>query len=78
MWSALTEQQLIERIWRFPQKKLVHIYRLIAEQSLDIFPCKFLGHIDYDGRVIRERFSNMGEKLSKCDVHEAGVQEEVG
>ena len=65
----LTEQQLIGRVWRFPQKKQVHIYRLIAERSPDIF----LNNILYGKRSIQDMFSNVGNKLSEYDIDEAGA-----
>ena len=64
----LSEQQLIGRVWRFPQQKKVHIYRLIGARSPDIF----LNNISYGKGSIQDMFSNIGDKLSECNADEVG------
>ena len=36
-WSALDDEQLRGRVYRFPQPKPVRIYRLIAAHTPDVF-----------------------------------------
>ena len=60
----LSEQQLIGRVWRYPQPKTVHIYRLIGAKSPDIF----LNNISFSKGFIQDTFSNIGNKLSECNI----------
>jgi hypothetical protein len=64
LWSVLSEQQLIGRVWRYPQKKRVHIYRLIGARSPDIF----LNNISYSKGFIQDSFARIGDNLSECDI----------
>jgi SNF2 family DNA or RNA helicase len=61
---VLSEQQLIGRVWRYPQPKTVHVYRLIGANSPDIF----LNNISFSKGFIQDTFSNIGDKLSECDI----------
>lgn len=36
LWSALEDEQLIGRAWRFPQTKTVVVYRIIAHETSDV------------------------------------------
>ncbi|KAH9019253.1 P-loop containing nucleoside triphosphate hydrolase protein [Lactarius pseudohatsudake] len=62
LWSVLSEQQLIGRVWRYPQPKTVHVYRLIGGNSPDIF----LNNISFSKGFIQDTFSNIGEALQKA------------
>jgi hypothetical protein len=73
LWSVLSEQQLIGRVWRYPQPKQVHVYRLIGARSPDIF----LNNISFGKGFIQDMFSNMGDKLSECEVAEDGAEEDA-
>ncbi|KAH9008003.1 P-loop containing nucleoside triphosphate hydrolase protein, partial [Lactarius hengduanensis] len=59
LWSVLSDQQLIGRVWRYPQFKTVHIYRLIADKSPDIL----LNNLSYSKGFIQESFANIGNSL---------------
>lgn len=57
----LSEQQLIGRVWRYPQPKTVKVYRLIGARSPDVF----LNSISFNKGFIQDTFSNIGDKLSE-------------
>ncbi|KAH8986189.1 P-loop containing nucleoside triphosphate hydrolase protein, partial [Lactarius hatsudake] len=59
LWSVLSDQQLIGRVWCYPQIKTVHIYRLIADKSPDIL----LNNLSYSKGFIQESFANIGNSL---------------
>jgi SNF2 family DNA or RNA helicase len=65
LWSVMSDQQLIGRVWRHPQRKHVHIYRLIAGNSPDIF----LNNLSFSKGVIQEMFMNIGDSLRGCLRH---------
>ncbi|KAH9048618.1 P-loop containing nucleoside triphosphate hydrolase protein [Lactarius deliciosus] len=72
LWSVLSEQQLIGRVWRYPQPKTVHVYRLIGGNSPDIF----LNNISFSKGFIQDTFSNIGEALRECRAAFSGTGEE--
>ncbi|KAI6144170.1 P-loop containing nucleoside triphosphate hydrolase protein, partial [Pisolithus thermaeus] len=51
-WSALDDEQLRGRIFRYPQKKQVHFYRLIALGTPDVF----LNNISFDKGQLHSAF----------------------
>ncbi|KAI6137600.1 P-loop containing nucleoside triphosphate hydrolase protein [Pisolithus tinctorius] len=51
-WSALDDEQLRGRIFRYPQQKQVHIYRLIALGTPDVF----LNNISFDKGQLHSAF----------------------
>lgn len=55
MWSVLSDQQLIGRVWRHPQPKKVHVYRLIGDRSPDVL----LNNISFDKGFIQAAFANL-------------------
>lgn len=59
LWSVLSDQQLIGRVWRHPQRKRVHIYRLIGGKSPDIL----LNNLSFSKGLIQETFMNIGNSL---------------
>jgi hypothetical protein len=64
LWSVLSEQQLIGSVWRYPQPKTVHIYRLIGARSPDIL-------FSFGKGFTQDMFSNIGSKLSEYDNESA-------
>jgi hypothetical protein len=62
LWSVLSDQQLIGRVWRHPQRKRVHIYRLIGGKSPDIL----LNNLSFSKGLIQETFMNIGNTLRAC------------
>ena len=61
LWSAQDDAQLIGRLWRRLQTKRVHVYRLIALGSPDVF----LNNISFDKARIHQAFIDAGPALSK-------------
>ena len=61
----MSNQQLIGRVWRHPQCKRVHIYRLIAANSPDIL----LNNLSFSKELIQETFLNIGQSLHMCMRH---------
>ncbi|KAN0128350.1 P-loop containing nucleoside triphosphate hydrolase protein [Lactarius tabidus] len=59
LWSALSDQQLIGRVWRPPQSKRVHIYRLIGGRSPDVL----LNNMSFGKTLIQDTFMNIGDSL---------------
>ncbi len=55
----MSDQQLIGRVWRHPQSKRVHIYRLIGGKSPDVF----LNNLSFSKGFIQEAFMNIGDSL---------------
>ncbi|KAI6097725.1 P-loop containing nucleoside triphosphate hydrolase protein [Pisolithus croceorrhizus] len=64
LWSAQEDAQLIGRIWRQPQPKQVHVYRLIARGTPDVF----LNNISFDKSIMHQAFVGTGEHLSKDSI----------
>jgi Helicase conserved C-terminal domain len=60
LWSAQDDRQLIGRLWRPPQLKTVHVYRLIANNTSDVF----LNNISFDKAAMHLAFTNSGAQLS--------------
>lgn len=54
-WSVKDDEQLIGRIYRYPQSKTVHIYNLIADHTQDVFS----NHIAFTKGVVADSFTNM-------------------
>lgn len=52
LWSALDDEQLRGRIYRYPQKKTVHFYRLVARGTPDVF----LNNIAFDKGMLHQAF----------------------
>lgn len=59
LWSVLSDQQLIGRVWRPPQAKLVHVYRLVGGNSPDVL----LNNLSFSKGQIQEAFMNLGDVL---------------
>lgn len=55
----MNDQQLIGRVWRYPQSKKVHIYRLIGGGSPDIL----LNNLSFSKGFLQETFMNIGDTL---------------
>ncbi|CCM06798.1 uncharacterized protein FIBRA_09098 [Fibroporia radiculosa] len=55
LWSAQEDSQLIGRVWRHPQPKQVHVYRLIAWNTPDMF----LNRISFDKATMMKAFTGM-------------------
>ncbi|KAG1838807.1 P-loop containing nucleoside triphosphate hydrolase protein [Suillus subalutaceus] len=53
LWSATDEGQLIGRIYRPPQQKTVHIYRIVAADTQDVF----LNNMAFSKAAILEAFT---------------------
>jgi SNF2 family DNA or RNA helicase len=52
MWSALDDEQLRGRIYRFPQQKIVRFYRLVARGTPDVF----LNNLAFDKGMLHNAF----------------------
>jgi SNF2 family DNA or RNA helicase len=61
LWSAQDDSQLIGRIWRHPQLKVVHVYRLIADKTSDVF----LNNISFDKAQMHEAFTGSTPAIRK-------------
>ncbi|KAF5379543.1 hypothetical protein D9615_006663 [Tricholomella constricta] len=61
LWSAQEDRQLIGRIWRTPQKKEVHVYRLIANGTPDVF----LNHLSFDKSAMHEAFTGSEPSIQR-------------
>ncbi|KAH9926072.1 P-loop containing nucleoside triphosphate hydrolase protein, partial [Amylocystis lapponica] len=59
LWSAQQDSQLIGRIWRQPQPKLVHVYRLIGRNTSDVF----LNNISFDKSVMHDAFMGSSQSM---------------
>ncbi|PCH38799.1 hypothetical protein WOLCODRAFT_84760, partial [Wolfiporia cocos MD-104 SS10] len=64
LWSAQEDAQLIGRVWRHPQPKLVEVYRLIAAGTPDVF----LNNISFDKGYMHGSFANTSETLRKSPL----------
>ncbi|KAI6029042.1 P-loop containing nucleoside triphosphate hydrolase protein [Pisolithus microcarpus] len=58
-WSALDDEQLRGRIFRYPQKKQVHFYRLIALGTPDVF----LNNISFDKGQLHSAFVGCAREI---------------
>ncbi|KAG2747793.1 hypothetical protein P692DRAFT_201716179 [Suillus brevipes Sb2] len=61
LWSATDEGQLIGRIYRPPQSKTVHIYRIIAANTQDVF----LNNISFSKAAILDAFTGAPPSLRR-------------
>ncbi|KAI5984880.1 P-loop containing nucleoside triphosphate hydrolase protein [Pisolithus albus] len=61
LWSALEDEQLRGRIYRYPQQKEVLFYRLVARGTPDIF----LNNIAFDKGNLHKAFVGMDEQTRK-------------
>ena len=61
LWSAQDDRQLIGRIWRYPQQKQVHVYRLVADGTSDVF----LNRISFSKGAMHDAFTNSLEATCK-------------
>jgi hypothetical protein len=59
LWSATDEGQLIGRIYRPPQPKTVHIYRIVAADTQDVF----LNNISFSKAAILDAFTGASPSL---------------
>ncbi|KAG1793303.1 P-loop containing nucleoside triphosphate hydrolase protein [Suillus plorans] len=59
LWSATDEGQLIGRIYRPPQPKMVHIYRIVAADTQDVF----LNNISFSKAAVLEAFTGATPSL---------------
>ena len=62
-WSAVEDEQLTGRCWRFPQAKPVLNYRIIAMNTPDVF----LNNMAFNKVAMHEAFINTREAISKSD-----------
>ncbi|KAI5982172.1 P-loop containing nucleoside triphosphate hydrolase protein [Pisolithus albus] len=70
LWSALEDEQLRGRIYRYPQQKEVLFYRLVARGTPDIF----LNNIAFDKGNLHKAFVGMDEQtraLFTGDIEDA-------
>ncbi|PCH40634.1 hypothetical protein WOLCODRAFT_86118, partial [Wolfiporia cocos MD-104 SS10] len=61
LWSVQEDAQLIGRVWRHPQPKLVEVYRLIAAGIPDMF----LNNISFNKGYMHRSFANASKTLRK-------------
>jgi hypothetical protein len=61
LWSAQQDRQLEGRIRRPPQKKIVHIYRILADGTSDMF----LNNIAFDKAAMHDAFVNASPAISE-------------
>ncbi|KAG2063485.1 hypothetical protein BDR04DRAFT_1037816 [Suillus decipiens] len=59
LWSATDEGQLIGRIYRPPQPKTVHVYRIVAADTQDVF----LNNISFSKAAILDAFTGATPSL---------------
>ncbi|KAG2352807.1 P-loop containing nucleoside triphosphate hydrolase protein, partial [Suillus spraguei] len=59
LWSATEEGQLIGRIYRPPQQKTVHVYRLVAADTQDVF----LNNLSFDKAAVLNAFTGATPSL---------------
>lgn len=64
LWSKQDDDQLIGRLWRMPQPKMVHVYRIIAARTPDVF----LNNISFDKGTMQEAFTGSSTVMSKFGV----------
>ncbi|KAJ3472678.1 hypothetical protein NLI96_g13290 [Meripilus lineatus] len=60
LWSALEDQQLIGRAWRYPQVKPVRVYRLVGMKTPDVF----LNNISFEKGALQDAFVGSTPHLS--------------
>ncbi|KAI6008989.1 P-loop containing nucleoside triphosphate hydrolase protein [Pisolithus microcarpus] len=75
LWSALEDEQLRGRIYRYPQQKEVLFYRLVARGTPDVF----LNNIAFDKGNLHKAFVGMDEQsraLFTGDVEDTGVADD--
>ncbi|KAG2336736.1 P-loop containing nucleoside triphosphate hydrolase protein [Suillus weaverae] len=71
LWSATDEGQLIGRIYRPPQPKIVHIYRIVAADTQDVF----LNNISFSKAAILDAFTGATPNLRSLFNNEEEVEE---
>ncbi|KAG1772227.1 P-loop containing nucleoside triphosphate hydrolase protein [Suillus placidus] len=71
LWSATDEGQLIGRIYRPPQPKIVHIYRIVAADTQDVF----LNNISFSKAAILDAFTGATPSLRSLFNNEEEVEE---
>ncbi|KAG1763002.1 P-loop containing nucleoside triphosphate hydrolase protein [Suillus placidus] len=71
LWSATDEGQLIGRIYRPPQPKTVHIYRIVAADTQDVF----LNNISFSKAAILDAFTGATPSLRSLFNDDDGVEE---
>ncbi|KIN92956.1 hypothetical protein M404DRAFT_172153, partial [Pisolithus tinctorius Marx 270] len=64
LWSALEDEQLRGRIYRYPQQKRVHFYRLVARGTPDVF----LNNIAFDKGNLHKAFVGMDDQSRKYSM----------
>lgn len=62
LWSAQDDSQLCGRVVRYPQPKHVHIYRLIAKNTSDVF----LNNNSFGKEAIQQAFLGASPRMRKC------------
>lgn len=62
LWSAQDDSQLCGRVVRYPQPKHVHIYRLIAKNTSDVF----LNNNSFGKEAIQQAFLGATPKMREC------------
>ncbi|KAG8214947.1 hypothetical protein J3R82DRAFT_10137 [Butyriboletus roseoflavus] len=58
LWSVLDDEQLRGRIYRYPQQKQVHFYRLVTRGTPDVF----LNNIAFDKGMLHLAFVGLNDK----------------
>ena len=61
LWSAQEDRQLIGHVWRFPQQKQVHVYRIVAEGTSDVF----LNNISFSKGAMHDAFMQSSDATRK-------------
>ncbi|KAH8069437.1 P-loop containing nucleoside triphosphate hydrolase protein [Cristinia sonorae] len=61
LWSAIEDQQLIGRAWRFPNTKRVVMYRLIADRTPDVF----LNNMAFNKLIMYQAFISTPDIIRK-------------
>ena len=59
LWSAQSDQQLIGRLWRFMQQYWVLVYRLIIDNSQDVF----LNNVSFSKKQMHLAFLGVPSEL---------------
>lgn len=62
LWSAQDDSQLCGRVVRYPQPKHVHIYRLIAKNTSDVF----LNNNSFGKEAIQQAFLGASPGMREC------------
>ncbi|KAG1894055.1 P-loop containing nucleoside triphosphate hydrolase protein [Suillus fuscotomentosus] len=71
LWSATDEGQLIGRIYRPPQPKTVHVYRIVAADTQDVF----LNNISFSKAAILDAFTGATPSLRSLFRHDDEADE---